>query len=61
VFAVLRHRGRAGVLVLVNMSARAVSAACEVRGGWRMTDAHPRGPVQVPLDPYGLALLDVWR
>jgi hypothetical protein len=61
VFAVLRHRGRAGVLVLVNMSARAVSAACEVRGGWRMTDAHPHGPVQVPLDPYGLALLDVWR
>ena len=61
VFAVLRYRGRSGVLVLVNLSARAVSAACEVRGGWRLTDAQTDGPMQVELDPYGLALLDVRR
>ena len=61
VFAVLRYRGRSGVLVVVNLSSREVSAACEVRGGWRAAGTGTDGPSHVELDPYGLALLDVRR
>jgi glycosidase len=61
VFAVLRNRGPAGVLVLVNLSPRKVSAVCKVRGGWRATGTGTDGLVHVELDPYGLELLDVGR
>ncbi len=61
VFAVLRYRERSGVLVLVNLSPRVVSAACEVRGGWQVAGAGADGRAHVKLDPYGLALLDVRR
>ena len=45
VFAVLRYLGRAGVLVVVNLSSREVSAACELRGGWRTEGTDTDGPV----------------
>ena len=61
VFAVLRYRGRFGVVVAVNLSSREISAACEVRGGWRVAGTGTDGPSHVELDPYGLALLDVRR
>ncbi len=61
VFAVLRYRGPAGVLVVVNFSSREISAACELRGGWRITGTDSDRPSHVELAPYGLALLDVRR
>jgi glycosidase len=61
VFSVLRHRGRAGVLVVVNLSAREVSAECELRGGWRAEGTGTDGGSSVQLGPYALALLDVRR
>jgi len=61
VFAVLRHCGRAGLLVLVNLSAQAVSAACAVRDGWRVAGTDEAGTTRVELDPHGLALLEVRR
>jgi Alpha amylase, catalytic domain/Domain of unknown function (DUF3459) len=61
VFAVLRYRGRAGVLVMVNLSPREVNAACELRGEWRTAATDSEMPMRVELDPYGLALLDVRR
>jgi glycosidase len=61
VFSVLRHRGRAGVLVVVNLSSREVSAECELRGGWRAEGTGTDGPSSVQLGPYALALLDVRR
>jgi hypothetical protein len=61
VFPVLRYRGRAGVLVLVNLSPRAVRTACSLRDGWRVAGPDPHGRAGVELDPYGLELLEVRR
>ena len=41
VFAVLRYRGRAGVLVVVNLSPREIGAAFELRPPWRVAGAGP--------------------
>jgi hypothetical protein len=61
VFAVLRYCGSAGVLVIVNLSPREVTAACELRGGWRAAGTGTSGPAYVELGPYDLALVDVRR
>ena len=61
VFAVLRYRGGSGVLVTVNLSARQINPACELRGGWRFAGTETEGPRHVDLGPYGLALLEVRR
>jgi hypothetical protein len=61
VFAVLRYRGRAGVLVLVNLAPQAVSTMCELRHGWQAASTDPDGRARVELGPYGMALLEVQR
>ena len=59
VFAVLRHHGSSGLLVLVNLSPRATTIGCRLRRGWRAVGAAPGEPLKVELEPYGSALLEV--
>ena len=61
VFAVLRYRGLAGVLVLVNLGTQAVSTMCELKHGWQAASTDPDGRARVELGPYGMALLEVQR
>jgi glycosidase len=59
VFAVLRHHGPSGLLVLVNLSPRATTTVCRLRRGWRVVGPAHGEAVKVELEPYGSALLEV--